>query len=140
MENATNKLQTFGYARMTSNGVTSVISEQINLNRQCIMTKDWEQVYFILGDALFKHLIKEYMIFLRTIDDSLVQISGTNIFTYLADKNGKLSNNWRQDDSGEVVVKVSDAALKTHKYNLSKPEDNYYTYKSSSGGKTWYDD
>lgn len=104
------------------------------------MTKNWENVYFTLGDVLFKHLIKEYMIFLRTIDDSLVQISGTNIFTYLCDKNGKISNNWRQDDSGELVVKVSDQALRCHKYNMAKSDDNYYQYKNSQGGKTWFDD
>jgi hypothetical protein len=55
-----------------------------------MITRNWEQVYKILGDALFSHLYKEYIIFLKTRDDSLVQISGTNIFVYLNDKLGRL--------------------------------------------------
>jgi hypothetical protein len=35
-------------------------------------------------------LYKEYIIFLKTRDDSLVQVSGTNIFVYLNDKLGRL--------------------------------------------------
>jgi hypothetical protein len=37
-----------------------------------MITKNWEKVYFILGDYLFKHMYKEYMIFLKTRDESLV--------------------------------------------------------------------
>ena len=48
-------------------------------------------MYKILGDALFKHLYKEYIIFLKTRDDSLVQVSGTNIFVYLNEKLGRLN-------------------------------------------------
>ena len=62
----------------------------INLNKQCFITRNWETVYKILGDDLFKHLYKEYIIFLKTRDDSLVQVSGTNIFVYLNDKLGRL--------------------------------------------------
>ena len=62
----------------------------INLNKQSFITRNWESVYKILGDALFKHLYKEYIIFLKTRDDSLVQVSGTNIFVYLNDKLGRL--------------------------------------------------
>lgn len=62
--------------------------EYINLNKQCMVTKNWEKVYFMLGDHLFRHIYKEYIIFLKTRDDSLVQISGTNIFSYLSDKMG----------------------------------------------------
>ena len=55
-----------------------------------MITRNWETVYKILGDAVFKHLYKEYIIFLRTKDESLVQVSGTNIFVYLNDKLGRL--------------------------------------------------
>ena len=102
------KLQTFGYTleQVHGNQIRDNLmkggdvgiqanNEQvkcnfINLNKQCLITRNWEQVYKILGDALFKHLYKEYIIFLRTRDDSLVQVSGTNIFVYLNDKLGRL--------------------------------------------------
>ena len=103
------KLQTFGYSLEQGHGnqvrdhlmsgadkvPREHLSEQvkcnfINLNKQCLITRNWESVYKILGDALFKHLYKEYIIFLRTRDDSLVQVSGTNIFVYLNDKLGRL--------------------------------------------------
>jgi len=61
----------------------------INLNKQCMITRNWETVYMILGDKLFAHLYKEYIVFLKTTDESLVQISGTNIFVYLNDKLGR---------------------------------------------------
>ena len=54
-----------------------------------MINRNWEEVYKILGDAIFSHLYKEYIIFLKTRDDSLVQISGTNIFVYLSDKLGR---------------------------------------------------
>jgi len=44
----------------------------------------------MLGDAVFAHIYREFMIFLKTRDESLVQISGTNIFCYLSDKLGRL--------------------------------------------------
>jgi hypothetical protein len=44
----------------------------INLNKQCMMTRQWENVYKILGDKMFAHLYKEYIIFQKTRDESLV--------------------------------------------------------------------
>jgi hypothetical protein len=64
----------------------------INLNKQSMVTKNWESVYLMLGDHVFRYFYKNYMIFLRTRDDSLVQISGCNIFIYLNDKFGRNSN------------------------------------------------
>lgn len=64
--------------------------DYINLNKQCMVTKNWERIYFMLGDHIFKHIYKEYIIFLKTRDESLVQISGTNIFSYLNEKLGRL--------------------------------------------------
>jgi len=43
-------------------------------------------VWKILGDKIFRHVYKEYLIFLRTRDESLVQVAGTNIYVYLNDK------------------------------------------------------
>lgn len=53
------------------------------------MTKSWDTVYTVLGEALFKHYYKEYLTFLQTKDDSLVQIAGINIFYYLNENFGK---------------------------------------------------
>ena len=69
----------------------------INLNKQCLITRNWESVYKILGDELFKHLYKEYIIFLKTRDYSLVQVSGTNIFVYLNEKLGRLQQAFYED-------------------------------------------
>jgi hypothetical protein len=44
----------------------------INLNKQCMITRNWEMVYMILGDKMFAHLYKEYTVFLKTRDESLV--------------------------------------------------------------------
>lgn len=63
----------------------------INLNKQSMVTKNWERVYLMLGDHLFRYFYQNYLIFLRTRDDSLVQISGCNIFVYLNDKFGRAS-------------------------------------------------
>jgi hypothetical protein len=61
----------------------------INLNKQCMITRNWEMVYMILGDKMFAHLYKEYTVFLKTRDESLVQVNGTNIFVYLNDRLGR---------------------------------------------------
>ena len=95
-----NKLQTFGYT-LEKNGIPTstggaggynamnmppmmaaasggnqavynVKCNYINLNKQCMITKNWERIYLMLGDALFCHVYKEYMIFLKTRDESLV--------------------------------------------------------------------
>lgn len=72
-----------------SGSYDSVKVNYINLNKQCMITKNWEIVYKILGDKLFSHFYKEYSVFLKTRDDSLVQINGTNIFVYLNDRQNR---------------------------------------------------
>jgi hypothetical protein len=54
-----------------------------------LVTKPWFNLYEVIGDQLFSHLLKEYMIFIPSKDDSLVQISGPNLFQYLSDNFGK---------------------------------------------------
>lgn len=61
----------------------------INLNKTQLVTRDWERVYEMLGDHLFAHIYKEYLIFFKTKDDALIQVSGTNIFSYLSEKFGR---------------------------------------------------
>jgi len=76
-----NKLQTFGYSLEESannkDGDVNMANDSvkvnfINLNKQCMMTRQWENVYKILGDKMFAHLYKEYIIFQKTRDESLV--------------------------------------------------------------------
>lgn len=54
-------------------------------------TRQWEQVYHIMGDKVFQHFYQEYMVFVRGGADknSLIQISGVSIFDYMKDKFGK---------------------------------------------------
>jgi hypothetical protein len=82
-ENETMQLRENGQAP-----TESLNCQFINLNKQCMITRDWEAIYLMMGETLFRHLYKEYIIFLRTRDDSLVQISGSNIFSYLNEKLG----------------------------------------------------
>jgi hypothetical protein len=99
-----------------------------------MVTKNWERVYHMLGDSVFWHLYKEYMIFLKTRDESLVQISGTNIFCYLSDRLGRLQTAFYEggaaannDEAGGGVGsgKPKKNNLKTHKYNLRNEGDSY---------------
>lgn len=91
----------------------------------------------MLGDALFWHLYKEYMIFLKTRDESLVQISGTNIFCYLSDRLGRLqtafyeggaTNKEAADAEGAKAKKIN---VKSHKYNLRHEGDSYLEAKKA---------
>lgn len=70
-------------------GDVNIKQTHINLNKQQLITRDWEKVYLMLGDHLFAHLYAEYIIFYKTKDDSLIQVSGTNIFSYLSEKFGR---------------------------------------------------
>lgn len=58
----------------------------LNLNKSQFVARNWEKVYHLLGDHLFTHLYKEFMIFIKTDDHSLVQISGTNIYNFINDR------------------------------------------------------
>jgi len=127
----------------------------INLNKQCMITRNWETVYKILGDELFSHLYKEYIIFLKTRDDSLVQISGTNIFVYLNDKLGRLQQAFYEGDrrtkegagatnaaGGEGAAKEADLPppvrkhIPSHKYNIKHAKDDY----TANINKSFWDD
>jgi hypothetical protein len=149
IEGKLNKLQTFGYQlektggpvpsgggynamnmppMMGNAGGYSVKCNYINLNKQCMITKNWERVYLMLGDAVFWHVYKDYMIFLKTRDESLVQISGTNIFFYLNDRLGKLQSAFyeggaQQPEEGAGPPKKNHQ--KSHKYNLKLETDSY---------------
>jgi len=66
----------------------------------------------MLGDHVFRYFYKNYMIFLRTRDDSLVQISGCNIFVYLNDKFGRNSNQaFQQKGAPERYIDPSKAVV-----------------------------
>ena len=67
-EKKQHKLQTMGYTldgdNLQTDELNSVKVNYINLNKQCMITRNWELVYNVLGDQLFSHLYKEYTIFL----------------------------------------------------------------------------
>ena len=61
----------------------------ITLYKTYFMTRDWERAYHIIGDHLFAHIFMDFFMFLKTADEALVQISGTNIYEYLHFNFGK---------------------------------------------------
>jgi hypothetical protein len=63
-----NKLQCQGYQLEGD----EVKVSYINLNKQCMITRNWERAYLLLGDGVFSHLYKEWTIFLKTREESLV--------------------------------------------------------------------
>ena len=97
-----------------------------------MITRDWETVYLILGDHLFSHLYKEYIIFLRTADESLVQISGTNIFVYLNDRLGRQQQSLIEGKVDNDVMTATETKTKkkpknipSHKFNLKNDKDDF---------------
>jgi len=98
-----------------------------------MVTRNWERVYLILGDAVFSHIYKEYMIFLKTRDESLVQISGTNIFCYLSDRLGRLQSAFYEGQAPEETTKPAKPTQpRTHKYNLRNETDSYVEAKKAA--------
>jgi hypothetical protein len=85
---------------------------------------------------MFSHLYKEYIIFTITRDESLVQVSGTNIFVYLNEKLGKLQTAFyegRAETVEDEATKAKNEAAKearkknilSHKYNIKNDKDDY---------------
>ena len=119
----------------------------INLNKQSMVTKNWERDYLMMGDHLFRHFYKHYMIFLTTRDDALVQISGCNIFVFLNDKFGRGTNSGFQKkeeppagvigpDPKQIEKPIEPPKVtintKCHKYNLKNSSDSFKNNKKNS--------
>jgi hypothetical protein len=100
------------------------------------MTNNWDLVYSVMGDALFSHLYKEYMIFLQTKDDSLVQIAGINIYQYLNDNFGRKAIYEGPTEDVELIRESLTEKQKydgrSHKYNLKSDQDMYQFNKPKS--------
>jgi len=96
-----------------------------------MITKMWEQVFKLVGEKVFAHVYKEYIIFTITRDESLVQVSGTNIFGYLNEKLGKLQAAFydgKAELNEEDAAKIGAAKKKnilSHKYNIKHAKDDY---------------
>lgn len=92
---------------------------------------------------MFAHFYKEYIIFLKTRDDSLVQVSGTNIFVYLNDKLGRLQSAFYEGKEGlKADKKEKETAtespvdengkpkkqlnIPSHKYNIKNVKDDFH--------------
>ena len=67
------------------------------------------------------------MIFIKTDDYSLVQISGSNIYSFInerfASKEENPSGGQLVDPKGEPITKEQVAASKSHKYRLRSAND-----------------
>lgn len=48
----------------------------------------WERVHGLLGDTLCSYMFKNFLVFERTKDHSLVQLSGTNVWAFFSDRPG----------------------------------------------------
>ena len=69
-------------------GALELQQVSVSQNKAYLMQRHWYDIYLVLGDSLFKLLLKEFLIFRQSTDDSLVQISGNNIFLYLSETFG----------------------------------------------------
>jgi hypothetical protein len=100
-------------------------------------------VWQAVGDKIFRHLYKEYLIFLRTRDESLVQVAGTNIYVYLNDKlagglkkafyDGKAA---LQAEADEVKAEDKKKNVPSHKFNLKNEKDDYTKNMSKEYAET----
>lgn len=77
-----------------------------------MFSRNWQKVYEVLGSHLFKWFYTNYLIFLKTMDDALVQIAGKSIFTFL---------------SGCKVEKLP--GKKCDKFNLKEEDDTFANNK-----------
>ena len=82
-------LLTNGYEISRSGASDSPVEpREINLNKAQLVTKMWERVHGLLGDSLFAHIVKNFLIFTKTRDHSLVQLSGTNVWAFFSERPG----------------------------------------------------
>lgn len=95
-------------------------SRELNLNKGRLVTKKWEQVYLLLGPAVFKYVLKRFIIFEKTADHSLVQLSGTNIWSFFNDRPGAVKE---AIEVQYTAKQRSDA--QSHKYRLKNDGDMY---------------
>jgi len=90
-----------------------------------MITRNWEMVYQVLGDRAFAHLYKEFTVFLKTRDESLVQVNGTNIFVYLNDRLGRNQQPVAAEGAAGVAKVNKTKNVASHKYNLKNKSDDY---------------
>jgi hypothetical protein len=112
---------------------------EINLNKTQFLSKNWEKARNIIGDHVFAHIYKDFLIFQKTLDHSLLQISGTNVHSFLSEKTGSKS---REQDGlvlgaagagkdGELQFSAQQKAdSKCHKYRLRTETDMYQLNKA----------
>ena len=74
----------------------------------------------MLGDERFRDFYASYMIFVRTRDDSLIQIAGRNIFVFLNERLGRQPSGKKSEQKAKCFH---------DKYNLKRPDDSYANNK-----------
>jgi hypothetical protein len=104
-------------------GENSVIAISVTTSKQYLITKNWDTVRKLIGNDLFQHLYENYLIFVKSRDCSLVQVTGKNIFSYLKFKT-------RNEEEKERVKSDCD------KYNIRNQTDSY----KNNTSKSYWDD
>ena len=79
-----------------------------------------------MGKEAFRYFYMNYMIFLRTIDDSLIQIAGRSLFVFLHPRfarNTDKNSRFKEDDNDDYDEQVLQSNC--HKFNLKDATDSY---------------
>jgi hypothetical protein len=112
-------LLTLGFEKSTQAGMM-VEPREINFNKGQLVTKQWERVHGLLGDAVFTFMLKNFLVFEKTADHSLVQLAGTNVWSFFGERPGAAK------DAAEVHFTAKHRAdAKSHKYRLKDATDMY---------------
>nr|AAP42279.1 telomerase reverse transcriptase [Moneuplotes crassus] len=108
------KLQCFGYQLTRHRGETTMKALNLSTQKQYFLRKEWNDVRLMIGDELFCHIYKNYLIFERTREGSLVQFAGKNIFGFL-----EVAKDQATVDPEELKIS------KCCKYNIKDNNDHY---------------
>ena len=78
-----------------------------------------------MGKEAFKYFYKNYMIFLKSRDDSLIQIAGRNIFVFLHKRFARSKHNNAQAMEDEDDDEIPALKSSCDKFNLKDSTDSY---------------
>ena len=62
MQGYKDKIQTKGYTLVTEHKQRTLRPDYVSLHKQYIITRNWESIHRILGDQLFYHFYKHYIV------------------------------------------------------------------------------
>ncbi|CAI2374740.1 unnamed protein product [Moneuplotes crassus] len=108
------KLQCFGIQLVKTRADTTIKGMNQSSQKSYFQKKHWSDVRLMIGDELFCHIYKNYLIFERTREGSLVQFAGKNIFEFL-----EVAKDQATVDPEELKIS------KCCKYNIKDNNDHY---------------